>query len=105
MIQVSSPALLIAEAYTPGLSREYVGKTYGVPLDDVAKLGSAENPFGPSRLAAVAVAEASARIDNYPEWTARAFREAIAKKFGFEPDRIICGSGETEVISFIIRAF
>ena len=105
MIEVSAPALLIEEAYTPGLSRDYVAKTYGVPVDDVAKLGSAENPFGPSQKAFAAVQEASARIDNYPEWTARAFREAIAAKFGFEPDRVVCGSGETEVISLIIRAF
>jgi histidinol-phosphate aminotransferase len=74
MIQVSSPALLVEEAYTPGLSRDFVAKTYGVPIDDVAKLGSAENPFGPSPLASAAVLEASTRIDNYPEWTARAFR-------------------------------
>jgi histidinol-phosphate aminotransferase len=105
MIEVSSPALLIEEAYTPGLSREYVAKTYGVPVDDVAKLGSAENPSGPSPLASAAVTETSARIDNYPEWTARAFREAIAAKYGFEPDGVVCGSGETEVISLIIRAF
>lgn len=105
MIEVSSPALLLEETYTPGLSRDYVAKNYGVPVDDVAKLGSAENPFGPSPLAAAAVLKASARIDNYPEWTARAFREAIAAKYGFEPDRVVCGSGETEVISLIIRAF
>ena len=105
MIEVSSPALRIEEAYTPGLSREYVAKTYGVPVDDVAKLGSAENPFGPSPLASAAVRGASARIDNYPEWTARAFREAIATKYGFEPDHVVCGSGETEIISLIIRAF
>jgi histidinol-phosphate aminotransferase len=105
MIDVSSSALLIEEAYTPGLSREYVAKTYNVPVDDVAKLGSAENPFGPSPLASAAVKESSARIDNYPEWTARAFREAIAAKYGFEADRVVCGSGETEVISLIIRAF
>jgi histidinol-phosphate aminotransferase len=105
MIEVSSPALLIEEAYTPGLSREYVAKTYGVPVDDVAKLGSAENPFGPSPLASAAITEAGARIDNYPEWTARPFREAIAAKYGFEPDRVVCGSGETELISLIIRAF
>ena len=105
MIEVSSPALLVEEAYTPGLSREYVAQTYGVPVDDVAKLGSAENPFGPSPLALAAVTEASARIDNYPEWTARAFREVIAAKYGFEPNCVVCGSGETEVISLIIRAF
>jgi histidinol-phosphate aminotransferase len=105
MIEVSAPALLIEEAYTPGLSRDYVAKTYGVPVDDVAKLGSAENPFGASPLALAAVKEASARIDSYPEWTARALREAIAAKYGLEPDRVVCGSGETEVISLIIRAF
>jgi histidinol-phosphate aminotransferase len=105
MIRVSASSLLIEEPYTPGLSREYVAKAYGVALDDVAKLGSAENPFGPSPKALAAVREASARIDIYPEWTARAFREAVAAKFGFEPDHIVCGSGETEVISLIIRAF
>ncbi len=105
MIQVSAASLLIEEPYTPGLSREYVAKTYGVALDDVAKLGSAENPFGPSPKALAVVREASARIDIYPEWTARVFREAIAAKFGFEADRIVCGAGETEVISLIIRAF
>jgi histidinol-phosphate aminotransferase len=105
MIEVSAPSLLIEEPYTPGLSREYVAQTYGIALDDVAKLGSAENPFGPSPQALAAVRESSARIDIYPEWTARTFREAIAAKFGFEPDRIVCGSGETEIISLIIRAF
>ena len=105
MIQVSASSLLIEEPYTPGLSREYVAKTYGVAPDDVAKLGSAENPFGPSPKALAVVREASACIDIYPEWTARTFREAIAAKFGFEPDRVVCGSGETEVISLIIRVF
>jgi len=105
MIQVSASSLLIEEPYTPGLSREYVAKTYGVALDDVAKLGSAENPFGPSPKALAIVREASARIDIYPEWTARALREAIAAKFGFESDRVVCGSGETELISLLIRAF
>ena len=100
-----APSLLIEQPYTPGLSREYVTKRYGVTIDDVAKLGSAENPFGPSPKALAAVREASARIDIYPEWTAREFRGAIAKHFGFEPDRVICGCGETEVISLIIRAF
>lgn len=105
MIQVSAPSLLVEEPYTPGLSREYVAKTYRIALDDVAKLGSAENPFGPSPKALAVVREASTHIDIYPEWTARAFREAIAAKFGFQPDRIVCGAGETEVISLIIRAF
>ena len=49
------PALGSKEAYVPGLTKEFVSQAYGIPLDDVAKLGSAENPFGPSPKAAEAV--------------------------------------------------
>lgn len=105
MIEVSSTSLLNNEAYTPGLPREHVARKYGIPLDDVAKLGSAENPFGPSPKAQAAIEEAKSRIDIYPEWTAKLLRTAIAEKYGFDPDCVVCGSGETEVISFVIRAF
>ena len=105
MITPSAPSLLAEEAYTPGLGREYVSETYGIPLEDVAKLGSAENPFGPSPKAVAAIEEAKGRIDIYPEWTARVLRTAIADEFGFDPASVVCGSGATEVISFVIRVF
>jgi histidinol-phosphate aminotransferase len=100
-----NPALVQNEPYTPGLSREHVAAKYGIPIGDVAKLGSAENPLGPSPRAAEAVEKGRARIDIYPEWTSEALRTAIAEKYGFDPDCVVCGSGETEVISFIIRTF
>jgi histidinol-phosphate aminotransferase len=99
-----SPALGAKEAYVPGLTQEYVSKKYGVPIEDVAKLGSAENPFGPSPRAADAI-KAADTLDNYPDWTARALREKIATKYGFASDEVICGAGETEIMSWIIRAF
>lgn len=104
-MQVSAAALLAAEAYTPGLPREYVARTFGVPLAEVAKLGSAENPFGPSPTARAALDAAKERIDEYPEWTSAALREAIAAKYGFPAANVVCGAGETEVISLVIRAF
>jgi histidinol-phosphate aminotransferase len=96
---------LLEDAYTPGLPREYVHQTFGIPLDDVAKLGSAENPFGPSPKAMRAVEQATNRLDLYPEWTARSLREAIARKYDLHPDNIVCGAGETEIISAILRVF
>jgi histidinol-phosphate aminotransferase len=105
MVAVHNRALIENEAYTPGLSREYVAQTFGIAPQEIAKLGSAENPFGPSPKALAAVKEASAKIDLYPEWTSRALREAIGKKYGFDADCVVCGSGETEVIAFIIRTF
>ena len=52
---LSNPELGRKEAYVPGLTQEHVAKRYGIPIADVAKLGSAENPFGPSPKAAEAV--------------------------------------------------
>jgi histidinol-phosphate aminotransferase len=105
MVSVKNVALIQNEPYTPGLSREYVAQKFGIAIDEVAKLGSAENPFGPSPKAAAAIENGRAKIDLYPEWTSRALRAAIAKKYGFEEDCVVCGSGETEVISFIIRTY
>ncbi len=99
-----NPALGTKEAYVPGLTKEYVAKTYGIPLDDVAKLGSAENPFGPSPKATEVVMSAR-KIDNYPDWTAAPLREKIASKYGYKPEQVICGAGETEIIPWIVRAF
>jgi len=104
-VQVSFSALVDGEIYVPGLSSEYVSKKYGVPVEDVAKLASAENPHGASPAAAQAVKDAYERLALYPDWTARTLREAIAAKYGFEPECVVCGSGETEVISMVIRAF
>jgi histidinol-phosphate aminotransferase len=101
---LSNPELGSKEAYVPGLTKEHVAETYGIPLDDVAKLGSAENPFGPSPKALEAVKQA-ARIENYPDWTAGALRRKIAAKYGYAPEQVICGAGETEIISWIIRVF
>ena len=86
-------------------STKYVAQQFDIALSKVAKLGSAENPFGPSPKALAAVAKARSRIDLYPEWTSRALRQASGDKYGFDADCVVCGSGETEVISFIIRTF
>ncbi len=105
MVKVSSPALVEGPVYVPGLPREFVAERYGIPLDDIAKLGSAENPHGPSPKAVAALADADLKLDIYPDWTAEPLREAIGRRYGFDPDCVVCGAGETEVISLIIRAF
>jgi histidinol-phosphate aminotransferase len=105
VVSVKNTALVQNEPYTPGLSTEFVSRKFGIPLEDVAKLGSAENPFGPSPKAAAAIDKGRTRIDQYPEWTSKALRAAIAKKYGFDEDCVVCGSGETEVIALIIRTY
>jgi histidinol-phosphate aminotransferase len=105
VVQVVSPTLSAKEAYTPGLPREFVAETFGIAIDDVAKLGSAENPFGASPKARAAIEGAPLKLDIYPEWSSQLLRAAIARKYGFDPSSVVCGAGETEVISFVLRAF
>ena len=93
------------EYYVPGLTADYVADRYGIAAADVAKLGSAENPHGPSPKARAAVSDALDRLHLYPSWTAEPLRDKIAETYGCVPEQVICGAGETEIISLVIRAF
>ncbi len=104
-MQFAHAGLASPEYYVPGLPVDHVAARYGLDPAEIAKLGSAENPFGPSPKAREAVAAALDRLHLYPSWTAEPLREAIAELAECEPAEVICGAGETEIISLIIRAF
>lgn len=104
-MQLAHPGLKDPEYYVPGLPRDWVARRYGITPEQIAKLGSAENPLGPSPRAVAAVREAADRLHLYPSWTAEPLREALATIYGGAPGRYVLGAGETEVIACIIRAF
>lgn len=99
------PGLKSPEHYVPGLASDWVAQRYGLPVDQIAKLGSAENPLGPSPLATRAIAGQLKDLSLYPSWTAAPLRDKLSATYGFDPEQFILGSGETELISFLIRAF
>ncbi len=104
-MRLAHPGLADPEYYVAGLPADYVTARYGIDPARISKLGSAENPFGASQKAVEAVTAAMGRLHLYPTWTAQPLREKIAATYGYEPEQVICGSGETEVISLVIRAF
>ena len=104
-MRLSHPGLADPEFYVPGLPADYVAARYGIDPADIAKLGSAENPLGASPLAVQAIREHLDELHLYPSWTAERLREKISLLYGFEPERVMCGAGETEIISWLIRAF
>ena len=104
-MRLAHPALADPEFYVPGLPADYVAARYDISGADIAKLGSAENPLGASPLAVQAVRERLEDLHLYPSWTAEPLREKVALTYGFEPERVMCGAGETEIISWLIRAF
>jgi histidinol-phosphate aminotransferase len=92
------PGILTIDPYVPGESKLPGGVK---PI----KLSSNENPLGSSPKAKAAFAAAAASLDRYPDGTATALRNAIAKTYGLDATRIVCGSGSDELINLLTHAY
>lgn len=69
------------------------------------KLSSNENPFGPGPKAVAAVQAAAGAMHLYPSTDHVGLRTAIGEVHGLDPDRIICGVGSDEIITFLCQAY
>jgi histidinol-phosphate aminotransferase len=69
------------------------------------KLSSNETPLGPSPKAIAAYKAMAEHLDRYPDGAATTLRNAIAKHYGLNPDRIVCGCGSDELINLIAHAY
>ncbi len=74
-------------------------------VDDVVKLSSNENPFGPSEAAREAFVKSGHALHRYPSSDHRALREAIARVHGLDAERIICGAGSDEILAFLCQGY
>ena len=92
------PGVLDIEAYVPG-------KSTAPGVAKVFKLSSNETPLGPSPRAVAAYQAVGAHLEDYPDGSASALREAIGRAFGLDPDRIICGGGSDDLLNLLARAY
>ena len=81
------------------------GRSHVEGVRDVVKLSSNENPFGPSDRAQEALRRAAHSLHRYPVTDHAGLRAAIAAAHGLDPDRIICGVGSDEIITFLCQAY
>jgi histidinol-phosphate aminotransferase len=89
--------------YESGLSLEYVRAHYRV--DEIAKLGSNENPFGPSSRVVTAIAEAASGAGLYPDPSSDDLRAALSRHLGVPPDRLAIGNGSEDLIAIASHTF
>ncbi|MCF6108551.1 histidinol-phosphate transaminase [Mesorhizobium muleiense] len=87
------------EAYVPGKSTAPPG------VAKVHKLSSNENPLGPSPKAIEAARDVAAKLDIYPDGTARRLREAIAEVHGLNPANIVCSNGSDEILGLLAQTY
>ncbi|MBD2747666.1 histidinol-phosphate transaminase [Microvirga sp. BT688] len=91
------PGVMQIDAYVPGKS-----KAAGVAK--IHKLSSNETPLGPSPKAMEAIRTFD-HLELYPDGAATRLREAIAARYGLDPNRIVCGTGSDELLSLITNAY
>jgi histidinol-phosphate aminotransferase len=92
------PGVLDISPYVPGKS--------GAPgVAKVFKLSSNETPLGPSPKAIAAYNEIGKHLEDYPDGSASALREAIGASLGLDPARIVCGAGSDDLLNLIARAY
>ncbi|WP_244730463.1 histidinol-phosphate transaminase [Mesorhizobium sp. 113-3-3] len=88
--------------YNSGLTIAEVMQRYAPAR--IAKLGSNENPLGPSPTLATMMQAGAEMFRLYPDPAGRALRQAIAAKYEFSEDQIILGNGSEDLLSVISRA-
>ncbi len=71
----------------------------------VLKLSSNENPFGASPATVAAYRQAAESLHIYPDTGHSALRAAIARVHELEAERIICGAGSDEILTFLCQTY
>jgi len=71
----------------------------------VFKLSSNESALGPSPKTLAAAREAAGEASLYPEGSARVLREALAKHYGLDAERIVCGNGSDEILTLLANCY
>ncbi len=74
-------------------------------IDDLVKLNTNENPFGPSPRVIEAIRAATDDgLRLYPDPTSLALRETLADYHGVSAGQVFVGNGSDEVLGFLFRA-
>ncbi|PHY93306.1 histidinol-phosphate transaminase [Acetobacter pomorum] len=89
--------------YNAGLSEDEVRRRYG--LKNIVKLGSNENPYGPSPRVKAGWDELAGRLGRYPDAGAATLRTDIAKVCDIAHDRVLVGNGSEQIIRMIAEAY
>ena len=99
-----SPYLKTLPVYQPGRPIEEVARELNLPANEIIKVASNENPFGPSPLAIAAMQKALPTVNLYPDGNAFYLKQKLAAKLGVETGNLILGNGSNEIIEFVSHA-
>jgi len=92
--------------YVPGKSIDEIAKKYNLKPEEIIKLGSNENPLGPSPKAITAIMEKAGKVHLYPPSDAFELRSAISEYTGYPVNSIVVsGNGMDGILDTMMRLF
>ncbi len=94
------------DPYVPGRSIDEIASNYDLDPEKIIKLGSNENPIGPSPMAVDALEKNLKLISQYPESNVSKLIKAVASYSGVSPSNVILGGdGADEILDVLGKAF
>ena len=96
-------ALLGLKAYQPGRPISEIKRLY--QLEDIIKLASNENPYGPAPSVLKQINIQSEVLLRYPDGNGFELKTALAKWHHCEVEQVTLGNGSNDVLELISRAF
>ena len=91
-------------AYEAGRGVEEVARELGLDPDDLVKLSSNENAFGPAPKAVEAIQQYAPSVHTYPKSSAFDLREEIASKLEVTPGQVWLANGGDGALDYLARA-
>src|SRR3984893_1972281 len=81
------------------------GEAKIVGVERPIRLASNESALGPSAKAVAAYRALAGEIHRYPDGNADELRQALGRRHGLDPARIVCGAGSDELINLLLRSY
>ena len=94
------------DSYVPGRSQDEIAQDFNLKKEDIIKLGSNENPWGPSPKAMESIKDEIKSINRYPESQLHELVSEIAAYSGVDDSQVIIGGdGADEIIDVLAKTF
>ena len=93
------------EPYIPDTGMTVVRKVAVPPGVPLVQLSLNESHLGASPRTVAAAKARAETLRRYPDPASTALREAIGRRFGLDPDGLVCGNGSEELLDVIGRAY
>jgi len=99
----SLPYVRAISPYQPGKPITQLSREMGIPVDQIIKLASNENPLGMSPKAKAALENAIGSVERYPDDFE--LKAAVAAHTGLGMERVVLGNGSNDLLDMLARVF